>query len=484
MTQPNIAPRRTPAKGISAARRADGLANLIGLVSFACVCLGYQLISLQHPRTDLSSYGSLARSFLHGRLDVRPAPWALLRLADPYDPRQNGRLGVADLTLYDGKLYWYLGPAPAILLMPLHFFLGESSTLASDSTLVMAFLALLAGSAALLIVRARRLFFPGAPPWTVAVAMASVCLCLPLGALATLPHVLEVANAGGQAFLLLGIYFAFRAFAGEGADWRWLLAASLAWALSWGCRLSLAAAVGIVAGLAFLEAARRVGWRQRPLRVVFLAAVLGLPLLAAAGGLAWYNFARFHDWRETGWNYQLAWMNHHALRGKGILVSPRNIPVNLYRYLLELPVTRPTAPYLALQRGAHGPVPWFHPPFAYALEYVGGLLWSVPSLWLATGLAMRRRSPLAQEQWPAYRWLVATLLSAALAGLAPVMLAVGSVERYLSDGAPTLLLLAALGSWRLLDRAPGEQQRRSTAFGILFFTGLTLLFTACLVGSL
>ena len=63
-------------------------------------------------------YEYMVDGFLSGHLYLSlPPPKELLALPDPYDPTQNIRYRLWDVSLYQGKYYLYYGPTPALLLM-------------------------------------------------------------------------------------------------------------------------------------------------------------------------------------------------------------------------------------------------------------------------------------------------------------------------------------------------------------------------------
>ena len=47
------------------------------------------------------------------------------------------------------------------------------------------------------------------------------------------------------------------------------------------------------------------------------------------------------------------------------------------------------------------------------------------------------------------RWVVRSLLCAGVLGFAPVLFMIGSTQRYLADLTPPLMVVAAVGMWRL-----------------------------------
>ncbi|HZK81333.1 MAG TPA: hypothetical protein VFC46_09710, partial [Humisphaera sp.] len=329
-----------------------------------------------------------------------------------------------------------------------------------------------------------RLFFPRAPHWTVAPAIVALMMSLPVTWLLAHPAMLEAAIAGGQCFIFLGLYFAMTALETSKPRCPSLLIAGICWALSWGCRLSLVPAIGAIALLTFLEL-RGHGKNRRSVSAWIMPAIaLATPLTIGAVGMLFYNRARFGSWTQTGWDYQLAWMNHHALAGKGFLVSPRYIPTNLYRYLIELPAFGRNFPYLFIQRGAHGPVRLFHPPDLLALELTGGILWSAPFCLFALGLLVPSKptgsnesSQFSTAPRELFRWFTRCLLAACVLAMGPVLCGIGSVERYLGDGAPALLMLAVLGAWRLLARTrDGSRSRWNLIGAIVSLATMTAIF--------
>ncbi|MES2206979.1 MAG: hypothetical protein V4525_09320 [Pseudomonadota bacterium] len=71
-------------------------------------------------------YDLLAKNFTLGKLYVKQAPEALLKLSNPYDTNLNKEFRIQknmhDLCLYKGKLYMHWGPIPALLISPFKFF--------------------------------------------------------------------------------------------------------------------------------------------------------------------------------------------------------------------------------------------------------------------------------------------------------------------------------------------------------------------------
>jgi hypothetical protein len=109
-------------------------------------------------------YDRLAAAFAAGQTSLTiPADPALLALADPYDPVANKPYreapGVHDACLYDGRLYYYWGPAPALLLTPAKWIAGGRFVVGDEYLCLFFSLGLTAMTAAFLL-QVRNRYFP------------------------------------------------------------------------------------------------------------------------------------------------------------------------------------------------------------------------------------------------------------------------------------------------------------------------------------
>ncbi len=419
-------------------------------------------------------YSWLADGFMNGHtwLPQEPPP-ELLKLADPYDPALNQRYRIQDASLHGGHFYLYFGPVPAILEAPVKFCFGRSTRLEiGDQYPTFVFLLGIVAASGAILARARRLAFPNAPAWSIAVGMLAVGASIPVAWLMSRAAVYECAIAGGQCFLLGGIYFAFVALRSTRPA-GWLLLTGICWSCSVGCRLSLAPAVGLLALLIL----RRLRCQTRPEHSRLPLIALILPLVAGAISLAAYNQARFGSWTQSGWTLQTGALNNHSLQGSGVVISPRYVLPNAFAYLFQLPKISGEPPYLAPRFGAHGLTYLFPRPFQHPLESTAGVVWSVPFLWLGLGfLSYFRRDPSgkAPPGQANIRWLAMSLLSAALAGPVPALFSIYTIKRYITDGSPAAVLFAALASLWLLHKAPDARSRRNWAVVIIVLAAITV----------
>ena len=241
-------------------------------------------------------YNLLATAFLHFRLSVGPAPSLLLHAADPYNPAVFSHLpppatdsaAVNDDALYNGKLYFVWGPAPAlVLLVPLHLLgLEPSSGFTSFvyGTAGMAF--------ALLALRVVIKHLSGdAPIWMCVLAGFAVSLTSVVPYLLSSSDVTTDTLAGGYCFAMAGIWLAMSAVAERKASLSRLMLMSLCFGLAVNSRppLILAALILIVVYWSLRETRSRrslLASLALPLCVCLILAVLRLqpgPLWQSAG---------------------------------------------------------------------------------------------------------------------------------------------------------------------------------------------------------
>jgi hypothetical protein len=426
-----------------AATRATLVALCVVLAAHAwIVSAGW--LSLPWPQYS-NYYARLAEAFDHRQASLlqQPDP-GLLALPDPFEPvasrpyrQQNG---IHDCVLFDGKLYLYWGPVPALLLVPFQR-IGHGR-LIGDQYLVFAFAVGAIGFTGLLLRRLWERFFPEQPAWTLIVGVIICGLASPIAYLLARSAVYEAAIMGGQFFLTAGLYLLvappwvlpqpnwkrpavaklpgsddplvaafmggrlirprrlpakkppFGSTGGEACAAAPAAPANLdplpspfrlalvggCWALAVGSRVSLALAVIALSAMVCLWIFRRSRRAKTGIGLPRLAA-FGLPLVAGAIALASYNYARFGNWLEFGQRYQLAASNYHAFPA---LFSLKNVPANLYSYALRPVYVLKGFPFLEARIG-DGTFPPFIPlpPHYEYSEPIAGLLLTAPFVWLA-----------------------------------------------------------------------------------------------------
>lgn len=414
---------------------------------------------------DRDKYNLVADAFLAGHTYVAVKPPAgLLRLRDPQDPRANRRFrqgDVFDLSLYDGRLYSYFGPTPALLLFVPFRLLGVGGLPHGAAVLLMASLTLLELVWLMRLLVAR--WLPRNPVWAqlaglLALAFGDLCPFLLRGA----PGVSQVAQATAMA-LVTGAMLLLALAAGRSRPHlAWFAGAGLALGLAFGCRpplaLTIAGAVVVVAAMA----RDREGGRARPL------AALLVPFAACLVAYGVYNAVRFDNPLEFGLRYQLGGIDTSRSASLSFL------PPSLWYFLLAPLRLRVQFPFLRLNAVPNAP---FAVTPAYNFyEPTGGLLTTSPIV----GAVLF--APLALRGSPRGLRLTVYVLAGVGAALllTVAVLLFGTTERYLADFVVPLLVAGLLCWYAALARLGAPARRTSRR--IVVAAGATCVACTIVVG--
>ncbi len=372
----------------------------------------------------------------HLHLSVEP-PAALVARPNPLDPANAG-LWYWDASYFNGHYYLYWGPVPALLLAAVKTLFRLSIPVGDEPVVFgLATLQLVAGT--LFIERAGRRLFGHLPVVLEVAAVVVLGLANPTLYNLARGAVYESAIVGGQAFLLLGLVFAFDAIWASDLRRLSLVGAGASWAAAFSCRLSLAPAVALLVVTTVLSAAsgRPDRWRHRVRVAIFLCTPVALGLFA----LLLYNRLRFDAWLDFGRSYQLSWiqMGAHA----------RFFRSNLYAYLRRPPVWSCRFPfaYAILDMGMRAFPPGTELPKDYFVyEQVAGLLPALPWSWFApVALVAAARAIWRDRSVSPFSWAVGATVIAATAALVPCLFLSSATNRYLGDVVGSVTLLGTLG---------------------------------------
>ena len=404
---------------------------------------------------DQKYYDQLATAFTNGHLylNIKPDP-ELLKLPDPY---QNSilRKKIAflwDTSLYQGKIYLYWGPVPALLLAfikPIYNGKVNNSSLAfffSCGQLISSFF---------VIKVVREKIFKTMPIWTVALAIFLVGLVYPIPSMLHAPGAYEAAIMSGQFFLMLGLYWVYKAIVIDGiSKWK-LTLAGLSWALAVGCRATLVVPIAFLVSLTILEIIQRHKMKADISRMWLTIFAFGLPLALGAILYGWYNYSRFGSPLESGLRYQLTVENLHEYYN--LVFSMSYIHSNLHNYLLNPFKVIPAFPFISMQPGkdllASGAP---HELYLYRIREITGLLYSFPYILfaaipiIATSIIEFKKishKPINQSESSALIFLVKSLAGAFLLAFLALQPFFSTAMRYLDDSVPSLVLLSIIGFW-------------------------------------
>lgn len=438
-------------------------------------------------------YAYLSQAFLHGdlHLPLQPDP-ELLAMEDPYDVsaraelEKRGTITPVDFSLYKGRFYLYWGPVPALLLSSIQVFSQQPQPVADF------FLAFLFGvgillAQSLLLTAVWRQYFTALPAWAYYMVLFLAGLLWPAALLRheqNLARVYEAAIAAGQFFLICGLWAAFIAIVKRSMpNWSLALAGCL-WVLAIGSRQLLLVPISLMVILTSF-------WILRTQTAFFTKIVplvcLTLPLAAGGALLAWYNWARFGSWSETGFFYALAGVDiqKHAAE----LFSSSNIIQNLYNYLLNPPHLTSTFPFASMLKGNKSPA-----AILYYAEPMTGLLYMFPFAVFAINplvIYFLNRSKANQSansgrenvEGPLH-WITLNLIGSFLISFFLLMIFFWAGMRYAADFLPALTMLSSIGFWQGYQ-ALGQTFRARNYYSIagMILAGISIVVSTLLAIS-
>jgi hypothetical protein len=427
-----------------------------------------------------SRYDLMAEGFQRGHLYISQRPSRkLLAQEDPFHP-SNKPIWMWDSTLYEGHLYLYWGPVPALLTWAFKAATGHARTI-SDQTLTVAFALgrLFAGAAILLglgrFIRIRQ------PAWIVGSSIAVFGLTSPIPFIVARPYVYEACLMAGQCFLFAGLAFAFWGLVSPSHRVLKFITAGSFWGLAIGSRVTMSIPIPLMVlatvGLIWFYTDR--SWR----RLLINGIALGTPVAAALISYGVYNYLRFGSPTEFGVTWQLTTQ-------KFITNDAWVIP-NIFSYLFAPVDWSCEFPFV---RGLKNrPLsPWINWPSDYeTFELVAGLMFLSGWCWLIVVAAWRpvragwtylRRRGLPTTPSPSMPELWASLCSIAIMlSMIPVLGLWEASMRYSGDAIGGLIILTALTAFWLLRRADA-----ASVPGVRLGTRAVILLLglhSCLVGA-
>jgi hypothetical protein len=424
-------------------------------------------------------YNLLLHNILKGHLYLEvPVDPVMLSSPNPYDPRVWVPHGwMMDSSFYHGRYYVYYGVVPVLAFMlPFRLLTGGDLWLgtAGESLAVLAFLAL-----AWLWLRIRRDYFPRTGSAMVFATVVALGMATGLLSVARRPLMYEFAIASGCFFTALMLHSLYSALSSERRS-AWMAAAGLFLGLAVGCRPTFLFTILAPASVLwnFLRRERpeissggRLGQSMRP------AMGFAMGFGAIFSGLLLYNYLRFSNFLEFGYNYLL----QDPVADLQHIWSRSYFWFNLRLYYWGSLEWSRHFPFASM-----GPLPEW-PKNYYGCADIYGILKYVPMIWflLAIPVALRRRPDSGRRD------LGAVLAMVGLAYLGPGICDLffgNSALRYTVDFLPNLVLLSTFGACALDQAAPSPRAkgavRATWLAAALSSTGFAAILSIPLEGSM
>ena len=417
-------------------------------------------------RASTRYYSLLADAFNKGQLHVDVEPGAALLAADdPYNSEGRPTFDddVWDLSLYNGKLYLYWGPVPALLIAPVQLITHQPI---ADLFLVFFFLSGLLIFNSLLILKLWRLFFTDIPVRNIVASLFVVGLILPILWSLSIPDVYEAAIGAGQFFLMGGIYFVILTFektlTPPSPARGYLFLAGFFWACSVGSRAINVLPIFFLVALSLFWV-----WKNHPKDWIQPGISLLTPLVIGGLLIGWYNWARFDSPLEFGLRYQITIYNLN--RDLSLTFLPEYIPYNIAAYVLQpfefisrFPFIQPVK-FSALLQTLGIPS-----PHLYAAGNVTGMLFFAPFLFFAFALFRNKQRPKNPNDSNLFNFILYLLSGSFLISFPSLLLYYYGQVRFLVDVISQITLLAVIGYWGVI---------RKSARPFLHFANLLIAIT-------
>ncbi len=409
-------------KALAQSCRAMGKKRIVAVIVLLSVLLigCYQLAVLNpafvrptwpHHR----QYQELAELIVQGKVvfDDEP-PLEMINAENPYDTIWLQAQGVsyrADYAYYNGRYYVYFGIVPELLLyLPFYMIL--------DLPLPNYFAVFLLFSGFMLMVFALyreviRRFFPDTPPliWLLVSFMTVI-----LGSHIFLikdPDLYKVPITAALMFTAAGFVFWLKALGGSGVKKRVLLAVgSLCMALVAGCRPQMLLYSGLA--ILILREKKLLSWGSWRDKLAF-----GVPYLAVAAGIMYYNWIRFGSVFDFGATYSLT-SNDMTKRRFDLEQTLQG----LHYYFFQLPLIDTVFPFIRRDPVETGYMGKLNAEYVY-----GGLMTSNAFIWF-TGFLPSVGKRLREKGLSLFVW-TAMAVSVALA-VTDITYA-GILQRYMAD---------------------------------------------------
>lgn len=421
-------------------------------------------------------YTQLADAFGKGQLYIDQSPGALLDAQDPYSiiNRPVFQDEIWDMSLYEGKLYLYWGPVPALLITPIQLLTNKKIT---DIFLVYFFFVGLLVFNSLIILKLWRRYFQNIPAWNVFICIPLTGLILPILWSINIPDVYEAAIGAGQFFLIGGIYFILLAFESDGFDKSKLFLAGLFWACSVGSRAINVLSVIFLAAFVVFWIAKKLPKPVNWIKFLQIAGPFFIPLFIGAVVIGWYNWARFDSPLEFGLRYQITIFNLNEQMG--LTFKPDYFLPNFYNYVFQPFEFISRFPFLQPIKGS-GILAKLDiaPPYLYAAGRVTGLLFYAPFLVLSLNQFFFRNKGYSRGNTKPYNFLIYLLAGSFFIGFLTILFYFYGQMRFLVDIISQITLLAIIGYWEIIS---GNQKINIMPLNYFVrFANLLIVVTICI----
>lgn len=416
-------------------------------------------------------YFELAKSFTKGQLylDFEP-PQALVDMENPYDTHlrskimsENNTYAKWDHAYYKGKYYVYFGVLPVLVYyLPCYVLTGMEFCTIFGVTLncgITAFFLLL------LMTEVVKRKFKDIPYVIFMAVYEALVLSSGMYTLLRKPDIYAMPISMAVMLTVAGLYFWFMASEKIKEDEKGinicLALGSLCMALVAACRPQQLAASFLALPLfwsaVFKE--RKLFSRKNVLGSVLFV----LPYVIVAGGLMYYNSARFGSPFDFGANYNLT-TNDMTTRGFEL----GRLPLGIFAYFFQLPYTYPKFPYIMPTDLSN-----LYMGTTISEPILGGLFTCFPITWAVFILKVNKKT---LKEKGLYVFSLLSCFLALVVACADTQMA-GILYRYFADFSLLILIPAVISIFEITERFQGGKFSKTVNFTVIVLIVVTVLFS-------
>ena len=307
----------------------------------------------------------------------------------------------------------------------------------------------------LLIIKLWQRFFLETPR-----SLLLICVLL-AGLVCPLPWMLgraadyEATIAGGQFFLVTGLYFAYSALEKESVSNSKLSFAIALWTFAALSRTVVFVPAVFLTFMVFAWIVKDKRSLQEFLKSTPKLMILGLPLAIGMILQAWYDWTRFGSVFETGLRYSLTFINLNDSHAPTFSAS--YFPSNLWMYLFNLFQTRSVFPFIFPKVGQAPSV--LTAIGHHHAEDITGLIFSVPFALFAVLPAwnsvhfisknyLKGRVVTRNREDELLLWISLSLIGTSFLSFTAILFYFNMTMRFLAEFIPSLIILSSLGLWQ------------------------------------
>ena len=446
--------------------------SLITTIFVISIYIWFAQPSARNVHDSYNYYSEQALAFKAGNLHLMTKPSKdLLSLTNPYDYILRKQANIEDfpwdVSLYKEKFYMYWGPVPSLFLTILN---KETLFHIDDNKIALAFASGLFLYAMLIISTCWNRQLQSIPIWVPIICLLAVGFATPISIMLKDSRIYEASIFGCQFFFIGGCFWVYSALNNDRPVLWKLALGAIHWALAAGTRATIIPVISFTAFTTLIYIYKT--FKPVTLKLYWpIAVALILPLMLAAYGLGWYNWARFGSIFEFGIKYQLTNVDYNIFT---ISFSESYIQGNLYNYFVHPFKLSTRFPYIT--RIEYLPSNDRMAGLIYLSPYI--LLLAAPLLRIFNRLGRTNSNfPKQQEKEDSGDWLITIFAGSTTIAMLLILSFYFVTMRYIADFMPSLLLLTTIQ----LGREFRQSNRTNISWGIL--SGITITLAVLTITS-